>query len=70
MVSRLAGSRVTVALSGAGGDEQLAGYVRYWSTHSMAAFCNRMTAWARKLTALSVKRLPFDLGEKVLSSLA
>jgi asparagine synthase (glutamine-hydrolysing) len=65
LASRLARSRVTVALSGDGADEQFAGYVRYWSTHSMAASFNKIPAWVRKLTALSVRRLPLTWVEKI-----
>jgi len=42
LVSRLARSKVTTALSGDGGDEQFAGYVRYWTTLSLARMLGRV----------------------------
>ena len=49
LVSQLARSRVTVALSGDGGDEQFCGYVRYWSTRAVADWFRRIPEPARKM---------------------
>ncbi|MBW2050383.1 MAG: asparagine synthase (glutamine-hydrolyzing) [Deltaproteobacteria bacterium] len=58
LVSRLARSRVTVALSGDGGDEQFCGYVRYWGTGAMADAPGRVPEAARHGLSLVLGRIP------------
>jgi len=67
LVSSLARSRVTVALSGDGGDEQMAGYVRYWSTRSMASAFQRLPEPVRKSLGLILKMIPVSWVERCYS---
>ena len=64
LVSKLAHSRVTVALSGDGGDEQFAGYVRYWSTQAIAAALQRMPERLREPLGSALARIPVSWVQK------
>ncbi len=64
LVSKLARSRVTVALSGDGGDEQFAGYVRYWSTRAMAETFQRMPERIRNPLGSALAKIPVSWVER------
>jgi len=64
LVSHLTRQKVTVALSGDGGDEQFAGYVRYWSTRSMANGFHRFPLPVKKTLARMLASIPVPWVEK------
>jgi len=60
LVSKLTRSHVTVALSGDGGDEQFSGYVRYWSTKSIARGLKYIPASVREFISDFLKAIPLN----------
>jgi asparagine synthase (glutamine-hydrolysing) len=64
LVCRLARTQVTAALSGDGGDEQFAGYVRYWSTRAMWNFFHRLPGPLREFSARLSSKIPFSWIER------
>ncbi|CAB1084230.1 hypothetical protein JY97_08030 [Alkalispirochaeta odontotermitis] len=64
LVSHLTRQKVTVALSGDGGDEQFAGYVRYWSTQAMADGFHRFPLPLKKALARMLASIPAPWVEK------
>jgi asparagine synthase (glutamine-hydrolysing) len=58
LVSQVARSHVTVALSGDGGDEQFCGYVRYWSTGAMAKGDHLLPRHLKRLLSSLTRKIP------------
>ncbi len=58
LVSKLTRDQVTVALSGDGGDEQFAGYVRYWMTDTMTRTMNWIPTGTRKFVKQVLGMIP------------
>jgi len=58
LVSQLTRSAVTVALSGDGGDEQFAGYVRYWGTREMYQLFKYLPDPLKKTIFTILKTIP------------
>ena len=55
-LAQLTSNHVTVALNGDGGDESFAGYRRYVS-NDLAAHCNWLPAWLRRLAPMAARPL-------------
>ena len=70
LVSLLTRSRVTVALSGDGGDEQFAGYIRYWSTAAMEKTFHRLPSALKRFFCRCLKMGPAPWCRGLLSSVA
>ncbi len=64
LVCQLARTHVTVALSGDGGDEQFAGYVRYWSTQAMAKLLKSLPQALREFLVILLTKIPCGWIEK------
>lgn len=64
LVCQMAREHVTVALSGDGGDEQFSGYVRYWSTQTMARGLKYLPRSCKSAAAALLATIPYRWVER------
>lgn len=61
LVSKLARSRVTVSLSGDGGDELFFGYLRYKAGIDLWKKVGALSAWQRRILARTIRAIPVGM---------
>lgn len=69
IVSRLARNKVTVALSGDGGDELFAGYTRYFFARKLRRILFALPRPGRRLLAALIERVPAERWDRFLGLL-
>jgi asparagine synthase (glutamine-hydrolysing) len=65
LVCRFARTKLTVALSGDGGDEQFSGYVRYWSTRALSSAFQGLPQTIKTAVADFFERIPSSWVERI-----
>jgi len=65
LVAKMARKKVTVCLTGDGGDELFCGYNRYFSAASVCSNNQRFPLWLRNVVSNSVKAIPANFWQRI-----